>query len=141
MLAGGSALRVKAIFAAGPSIQHLNGSAAAVPGSCGKVLMPQYTMDAFASRVGEIFSFHQTADANSAPVQLELVEVEASRHRPESGVRQSFSLMFALRSSDATNESTLHLRHDDFEACSWFVNRVVAPKRDPGRAYYEAVFG
>jgi hypothetical protein len=57
------------------------------------------------------------------------------------GDRQAFSLLFALRGADATHESTLHLRHDEFEPCAWFVNRVTARQRDPQTPYYEAVFG
>jgi hypothetical protein len=105
------------------------------------ISMGQYTSDTFASRVGQVFSFHRTGAANDAPIHLELVDVQTSPHGAMTGGRQSFSLLFALRSDDATQESTLHLRHDEFEPCAWFVNRVVAPERDQKMRYYEAVFG
>ena len=129
------------MFAAGPSIERLNGSGAALPGSSGKVVMQQYTIDAFASRVGEVFAFHTSAGGNDTPIYLELVEVQGARKGAGPGGRLPFSLLFALRGTDPTSESTLHLRHADFEPCPWFVNRVVAPNRDASRAYYEAVFG
>jgi len=112
-----------------------------VPGPRAKMSMDQYTSEAFSSRVGEVFSFHRTEEGSDAPVQLELVNVQASRHRPAGAARQAFSLLFVLRSADATGESTLHLRHDEFEPCAWFVNRVAAPERDRTTAYYEAIFG
>ena len=142
MLAGGSAaLQMKTMFAAGSSSEGVNPSLAAASGSLGRDVMPQYTIDAFASRVGEVFTFHQRADASDSPLLLELVEVEEAQHGAGPGGRQPFSLLFALRGADATAESTLHLRHAEFEPCAWFVNRVVAPNRDATRAYYEAVFG
>ena len=142
MLVGGSAaLRVQTMFAAGSPVERPNGLLPAVSGIRG-VLMQQYTIDEFTSRVGEVFAFHRSADGNDTPVHLELIEVMGAPHGAGPGGRQPFSLLFALRSSDATNESTLHLRHAGFEPCPWFVNRVVAPKnRDAAGAYYEAVFG
>jgi hypothetical protein len=107
----------------------------------GRISMERYSSDAFASRLGQIFSFHRTADANDPPIRLELVEVQSSPHGAMAGGRQPFSLLFALRSGDATQESTLHLRHDGFEPCAWFVNRVTAPEHDRRVPYYEAVFG
>lgn len=106
-----------------------------------RISMDHYTSDAFASRLGQVFTFHRTPDANDPPIHLELVEVQSSAHHAVPGGRQPFSLLFALRSSDATQESTLHLRHDDFGPCGWFVNRVTAPEHDRKTAYYEAVFG
>lgn len=103
--------------------------------------MDQYTSDAFVPLVGQVFSFHRTADAGDPPIQLELLHVQAFRHRADMGGRQLFSLLFALRGGEATQESTLHLRHDAFEPCAWFVNRVTVPERDPRTPYYEAVFG
>lgn len=141
MLVGGSAaLQVKTMFAAESSPGRVNVSLPAVFGS-GGVVMQEYTIDAFTSRVGEVFAFHHRADGTDTPVLLELIEVNGAPHGARSGGRQPFSLLFALRSSDATSESTLHLRHAGFEQCAWFVNRVVAPNRDAGKAYYEAVFG
>jgi hypothetical protein len=139
MLAGGAVTLPIA-----PLLTHaerLTRSTTAMPDAHAKISMAQYTSDAFASRAGQVFSFHRTAGANDAPIRLELVEAEPSPHRAMAGGRQSFSLLFALRSNDATEESTLHLRHDQFEPCAWFFNRVTAPKRDPKTAYYEAVFG
>ena len=106
-----------------------------------KISVTQYTSAAFASLVGQVFSFHRTPDANDPPIHLELVEVQPSPHRAMAGARQSFSLLFALRGANATEESTLHLRHDEFEPCAWFVNRVTASQRDPKTPYYEAIFG
>ena len=103
--------------------------------------MEQYTSDAFHSRVGEVFCFHRTADANDPPIHLELIEVQTSPHQGKAGSRQPFSLLFVLHSDEPARESTLHLRHDEFGPSAWFVNRVVAPQRDHHLAYYEAVFG
>ncbi len=105
------------------------------------ISMAQYTTDAFVSRVGEVFSFHRTADANDAPIRLELIGVHPSPQRGHARGREPFSLSFALRGGDATEQSTLHFRHEDFESCGWFVNRIVAPQHDPRTAHYEAVFG
>jgi len=115
--------------------------AASVPDRRAKVSMEGYTSDTFASRVGQVFAFHRTAEGNDPPVHLELIDVEPSPRRATAGARQPFSLLFALRSADATQESTLHLRHDEFEPCAWFVSRVAAPERDRKTAYYEAIFG
>src|SRR5262245_60455423 len=104
--------------------ERLNRSATAMSDAHTKISVTQYTSAAFASLIGQVFSFHRTADANDPPVHLELVEVQPSPHRAKAGARQSFSLLFALRGADATEESTLHLRHDEFEPCAWFVNRV-----------------
>jgi len=139
MLAGGAVA-----FPIAPLLtnaERLNRSATAISDAHAKISMAQYTSDAFASLAGQVFSFHRTAGANDPPIHLELVEVEPSPHRAMAGTRQSFSLLFALRSDDTTEESTLHLRHDEFERCAWFFNRVTAPQRDPKTPYYEAVFG
>src|SRR5689334_1072777 len=139
MLAGGAVA-----FPIAPLWGHaerLNRSATAVSGAHTKISMTQYTSDTFASLAGQVFSFHRTAGANEPPIHLELVEVEPSPYRAMAGARQSFSLLFALRSDDATEESTLHLRHDEFERCAWFLNRVTAPQRDSKTPYYEAIFG
>jgi uncharacterized protein DUF6916 len=130
--AGAATLQVKSRLTTGPlATEH----------SVAKVSIDHYTSDAFAPLVGRVFSFHRTADANDSPVRLELVEVQSSTRQSRAGARQPFSLLFALRSGDATEESTLHLRHDAFEPCPWFVNRVVGPKSDPKTPYYEAIFG
>jgi hypothetical protein len=121
--------------------ERLNRSATAMSGAHAQMSMAQYTNEAFASLAGQVFSFHRTAGANDPAIRLELVEAEPSPHRAMAGTRQSFSLLFALRSNDAIDESTLHLRHDGFEPCAWLVNRVTAPKRDSKTPYYEAVFG
>jgi Domain of unknown function (DUF6916) len=67
--------------------------------------------------------------------------VQSSPHHTMAGARQPFSLLFALRSDEATQASTLHLRHEAFVPCAWFVNRVTAPTHDRRVPYYEAVFG
>ena len=139
MLAGGAV--VFPIAPLMPHAQRLNRSATAMSDAHAKISMAQYSSDAFAPLAGQVFSFHRTAGANDAPIHLELVEAEPSRHRAMSGGRQSFSLLFALRSNDATEASTLHLRHDEFEPCAWFFSRVTPLKHDPKTAYYEAVFG
>jgi len=131
------ALQTNLLTTDAPATHHLNAS---LPDSGGKISMDQYTRDAFASRVGEIFSFHRTADANDAPIHLELVEVESSPHQNSASARQPFSLLFASRSGDSVHESTLHLRHDEFQPCAWFVNRVMAPEREHHMHYYEAIF-
>jgi hypothetical protein len=131
LLAGGAAaLGVKPLLTMAPPLD---------PGA--KISMQQYTSDAFASRLGQVFSFHRTADANDPAIHLELVEVQSSPHHAMAGAREPFSLLFVLRSSDAMLESTLHLRHDDFEPCAWFVNRVTAPEHHMRVPCYEAVFG
>jgi hypothetical protein len=111
-----------------------------VPESRAIIGMDQYTSDAFASLVGQVFYFHRTADAGDAPMHLELIEVQAQPQHATAGARQAFSLLFALRSGDAMPESLLYLRRDDFEPCAWFVNRVTVSGRDPRTPYYEAVF-
>ncbi len=103
--------------------------------------MNQYTNDVFASLVGQVFRFHRTADGNDRPIDLELLAVQPSTSRSALQARQPFSLLFVLSGGDAPLESTLHLRHDDFEPCAWFVNRVTVPGRDQRAPYYEAVFG
>jgi hypothetical protein len=139
MVAGGAvALPIAPLLT---SAERLNRSVASMSGPDTKIAVTQYTSATFASLVGQVLSFHRTADANDTPIHLELVEVEPSPHRAMAGARQSFSLLFALRGADATEKSTLHLRHDAFEPCAWFVNRVTAPKRDLKTPYYEAVFG
>jgi hypothetical protein len=127
--------------AAASEVEHSGISVPPMSDPRATISMDQYTSDAFASRVGQVFSFHRTADANDPPIHLELVDVQTSRHQGQPGARRPFSVLFALRSDDATQESTLHLRHDDFDRCAWFVNRVAAPERDRQTAYYEAVFG
>jgi hypothetical protein len=104
------------------------------------IAMDQYTSGAFAPLVGQIFRFHRTAAADDPPIDLELLEAQASAHHGTAG-RQPFSLLFALRSGEAPPQSTLHLRHDAFEPCVWFITRVLVPGRDPQTPYYEAVFG
>jgi hypothetical protein len=144
LLAGGAAaLRVTPALTPAPAtaLEGLSASVPSVSDPRAKISMTQYSGDAFAARVGQVFSFHRIAGANDPPVHLELVDVQTSPHQAGAGHRQSFSLLFALRSGDATQESTLHLRHDEFEPCAWFVNRVTAPERDPKTPYYEAVFG
>jgi hypothetical protein len=139
MLAGGAvALPIAPLLT---HAERLNRSATALSDPHATISMTHYTSDAFASLVGQVFSFHETADASDSPIRLELVEVEPSPHRAMAGGRQSFSLLFALRRGHATDESTLHLRHDRFERCAWFFNRVTAPQRDANTPYYEAVFG
>ena len=139
MLAGGAvALPIAPLLT---HAERLNLSGASMSDPRGKIAMTQYTSDAFAPLVGQVFCFHRTADANDPRMHLELVEVQPSPHRAMAGARQSFSLLFAARRADATEESTLHLRHDGFEPCPWFVTRVTAPQRDPKTPYYEAVFG
>jgi hypothetical protein len=103
--------------------------------------MSQYTSDVFTSLVGQVFRFHQTADGSDPPIELELLDVQSSPSPGGLHARHTFSLLFALRSRAERLESTLHLRHDDFEPCAWFVNRVTVPGRDPRTPYYEAVFG
>lgn len=105
------------------------------------IAMEQYASDTFVPLVGQVFSFHCTADASDPPIQLELLEVQASPHLAGAAGRQRFSLLFALRGGEATRESTLHLRRDAFEPCAWFINRVMVPARDPRTPYYEAIFG
>src|SRR5262249_25513364 len=73
-------------------------------------------------------------------LHLELLEVQSPPQRAGAHTRQPFSLLFALRSGSSTLQSTLYLRHDGFEPCAWFVNRVVVPEGNPGVPYYEAVF-
>lgn len=139
MLAGGAvALPIAPLLT---NAERLNRSVMSMPDSDAKVSVTQYTSAAFAPLIGQVFAFHRTADANDRPIHLELVEVQPSPHRAMAGGRQSFSLLFASRGADATEESTLHLRHDAFEPCAWFVNRVTASPRDPKTPYYEAVFG
>src|SRR5262249_40572596 len=103
--------------------------------------MDRYTSDVFTSLVGQVFHFHRNADATDSPICLELVDVESSAQRNRSDDVHTFSLLFALQRGEATSQSTLHLRHDAFEPCVWFINRVVVPGRDPHTPYYEAVFG
>jgi hypothetical protein len=143
LLAGGAAaLGVNVPFTtAAPVEEGRAPSVTSGPSGRAKISMEQYTSDAFASRVGEVFSFHRTAGASDSPIRLELVDVHTSPHAAITRGRQPFSLMFALRSEDATQESTLHLRHDEFEPCAWFVNRVTAPERKRRVPHYEAVFG
>jgi hypothetical protein len=139
MLAGGAAaLPIAPLLS---NAEWLDRSVTSMSDSHAKLSVTDYTSAAFASLVGQVFSFHRTADANDPPIHLELVEVEPSPHRAMAGARQSFSLLFALRGADATEESTLHLRRDEFEPCAWFVNRVTARQRDPKTPHYEAVFG
>jgi hypothetical protein len=141
LLAGGAAaLRFDPRLTTASAAERLNISVKSMSDPRA-ISMGHYTSETFASRVGQVFSFHRTADANDAPIHLELVDVQTSPHEAMTGGRQSFSLLFALRSEDATQESTLHLRHDEFEPCAWFVNRVTAPRPDPRTPYYEAVFG
>jgi hypothetical protein len=136
---GAAALSVR--LPATPGLERLNVSGTSMSDPHAAISMPQYTSDAFQSRVGQVFAFHRTENASDPPIQLELVEVKASPHQAQAGGRPAFSLLFALRSDDATRESTLHLRHDDFEPCAWFVNRVTAPQYGQHTAHYEAVFG
>src|SRR5689334_4041265 len=112
LTSGAAALGVKQALPMAPALESLNTPAPAIADSRGKITMAQYTSETFASRVGQVFSFHGTADAKDPPIQLELVDVQSSPHRPGAGTRQSFSLLFVLRSDDATRESALHLRHD-----------------------------
>ncbi len=103
--------------------------------------MDQYTSDAFASLVGQVFHFHRTAGAEEPSLDLELIEVASSPHASGAPGRQPFSLLFALRRGDAPQQSTLYLRHEAYEPCAWFVSRVLVQGRDPRTPYYEAVFG
>ena len=128
-----------AVAALGSEQQIATGSITSMPDASTNTSMARYTSDMFQPLVGQIFSFHRTAEAKDAPIRLELVDVQS--HSSTGDVRQPFSLLFALRSEDATQQSTLHLRHDELESCAWFVNRVIAPGRDAHTPYYEAVFG
>jgi hypothetical protein len=102
--------------------------------------MDQYTSDVFTSLVGQVFCFHRTPDAGDPLIHLELLEVQSLRYRGGADTRQPFSLLFGLQSGDAPQQSTLYLRHDDFEPCAWFISRVTVPARDSRTPYYEAVF-
>jgi hypothetical protein len=104
------------------------------------ISMDQYTSDVFASLVGQLFHFHQSPDADDPSIDLELIAVESSPHARGAPGRQPFSLLFALRRGEAPQQSTLYLRHEAFERCAWFVNRVLVPGRDARTPYYEAVF-
>ena len=138
LLASGiTALRVESPFAA--AADRRNGLVA--PTSDARLSMERYTSDAFAARVGQVFAFHRTADASDAPTQLELIDVQPSAHHAVAGGRRPFSLLFVSREGDAPRESTLHVRHDDFQPCGWFVSRVTAPQREQHIPHYEAVFG
>lgn len=140
LLASGlTALRVESPFAAAADRRD----GLVMPTSDARLSMERYTSDAFASRVGQVFSFHRTADASDAPTQLELIEVQPSPHHGMAGAggRQPFSLLFVSRDGDALRESTLHVRHDDFQPCGWFVSRVTAPQLEQHVPHYEAVFG
>jgi len=142
LLASGTAALSVAPWSTGtPAAERLDTSVTSMSDSRAKIFMDGYTSDAFVPRVGQVFSFHRTAEANDPPIHLELIAVESAHQGKAGGGRHPFSLLFRLRSDDATEESTLHLRHDDFAPCAWFVNRVVAPGRDTQTAYYEAVFG
>src|SRR2546423_13070409 len=139
--AGAAAVGITRSLTGAPADERVNASETAMSDLGARISMGQYTSDAFKSRVGQVFSFHRTADANDPPIQLELVDVQSSAHQAKAGTRQPFSLLFALRGGDATPESTLHLRHEEFEPCAWFVNRVVAREHEHHMPYYEAVFG
>ena len=141
LLAGGVAALGSKPWLTAPPVERLNMSAATTSDPHATITMEHYTSAAFASRVGQVFPFHRTADASDPPIHLELVDVQSSPHHTMAGARQPFSLLFALRSDEATQESTLHLRHEAFAPCAWFVNRVTAPTHDRRVPYYEAVFG
>jgi hypothetical protein len=141
LASGAAAMRIAPELTAASTDERVDIPVTSMSDVRAQLSMEHYTSDAFASRVGQVFSFHRTADANDPPVHLELVDVQSSPRHAGTGGRQPFSLLFKLRSVDATQESTLHLRHDDFAPSAWFVNRVVAPDRDRQAAFYEAVFG
>jgi hypothetical protein len=105
--------------------------------------MSQYTGDTFEPYVGQVFAFEPPTDAHGnrrESVRLELVEILRSRPRGVPGLRDPFTLLFVLRSAEPLGRGLHRLAHEDFEACDWFVNRVMVPGRDARAAYYQAVF-
>lgn len=103
-----------------------------------------FTADTFRTRVGEVFVFARPAEQqgmSEGRVSLKLVEVTA--HAASKGTeirRQPFSLLFTLEASPPLGQGLHRLLHNDFEAEEWMLGRVQIVGRDPGVAYYEAVF-
>ncbi len=113
--------------------------------------------DNFLPYVGEMFTFQQSSDEQrdiGDSVELELVEVRHYGQRLGIGNvdsrpstherRESFSLLFVLRSSAPLGKGLHRLIHRAFEPCDLFLSRVVVPEPgqgDRGKIYYEAVFG
>jgi len=102
-----------------------------------------FTADVFDRYVGQRFRFTPaTGTPGAEPVELELVEVARARERQRSGgpaIRQ-FSLLF--RSVDGRKLTTglNTVRHEDFEACDIFLERVQSSYGVPDAADYEAIF-
>jgi hypothetical protein len=106
-----------------------------------KTKMDDYSRVLFEQHLGQIFEFDPLRNARDR-AQLELLEVSGpSGGKAIVGFREPFTLLFALRSSEDLAMGLHRLVHQDFEACDWFLNRVVVPDRDPQQAYYQAVFG
>jgi hypothetical protein len=104
------------------------------------VAMADYTADTFAGLIGQVFRF-EPADATVAgsPALLVLIDI-TRRAASTTGTRDSFLLLFQLRSDTPLGPGLHRIVREGFEPCEWFLNRVVVPGRAPG-AYYQAVFG
>ena len=106
-----------------------------------KTKMDDYSRVLFEQHLGQIFEFDPLRNARDR-VRLELIEVSGpSVGEAIVGFREPFTLLFVLRSSEDLAMGLHRLVHQDFEACDWFLNRVVVPDGDPRQAYYQAVFG
>jgi hypothetical protein len=107
--------------------------------------MQDYTAEVFLPYVGQVLLFEPPADEQGDSADgfsLELLEVRQPRtHNRPDGFRQPFTLLFALRGSRPLGPGCHRIAHHDFEPSEWLLTRVVVPQRDPGIAYYEAVFG
>ena len=104
--------------------------------------------------VGQTFVFQRPVEQQTISggrVELELLEVashdgvvQRESAYPGSHLKRSrvpFSLLFVLKENLPALEVGLHrLKHEAFQQELWHIARVHVPGRDPGRAYYEAVF-
>lgn len=104
----------------------------------------ELTAEMFRPAIGKIFIFKRPVGQEGAGggcAELRLVEVKSSGNG-SGRFRASFSLLFELIDGMQPLGPGLHrLEHPNFRQEDWHIARVQVFGRDPGRAYYESVFG
>jgi hypothetical protein len=108
------------------------------------IRLEDFAADLFQPLVGQRLSFRRPGNPPAERVEMELLQVRASRYGAPPGLRAPFSLLFTLRDTAPLDPIGLHrLDHPDFEPCDLLLTRVQVPELDrrDGTMFYEAVFG
>jgi hypothetical protein len=112
----------------------------------------EVTYKSFEAIAGQVLTLvlEQGAEKGDAAYRFALEEVRVNRRLAEAtnagqpgSVYQRIPFAITLRALEEPPfvQAVLRLDHDGFEDCSIMITRVVMPGRDPGMAWFEAVFG